>query len=222
MHEDCSFLDSKQEIDKQIQELKETTKQLQLSIQDTYETIYRIITEAKNSQNKSGYETEKKLVEYKKILDEIITFQKGTIEEYQKANLKQDEQINMINKKLEGFAQSYDCLEQNQTSITQQIQELNSSIQKLNHDFHNGWRTEFLKDASEMMIANTNDSFKQMQKSMSDMQNIYLKMFDSKLKTNEKIADRKVVDINKIMLYIFGSGGLLFITLEIIKQFFLK
>ncbi|OQB40758.1 MAG: hypothetical protein BWY04_01217 [candidate division CPR1 bacterium ADurb.Bin160] len=92
----------------------------------------------------------------------------------------------------------------------------------MNHDFHNGWRTEFLKDASEMMIANTNDSFKQMQKSMSDMQNIYLKMFESKLKTNEKITDRKTVDINRIMLYIFGSGGLLFIVLEIIKNFFVK
>ncbi len=222
MHGDCSFLDSKQEIDKQIQELKETTKQLQLSIQDTYETIYKIINESKNDQNKSGHETEKKLEEYKKILDDIISFQKKTIEEYQNANLKQDEQINMINKKLESFTQSYNCLEQNQASITQQIQELNSSIQKLNHDFHNGWRTEFLKDASEMMIANTNDSFKQMQKSMSDMQNIYLKMFESKLKTNEKITDRKTVDINRIMLYIFGSGGLLFIVLEIIKNFFVK
>lgn len=222
MHEDCSFLDSKYEIDKQIQELKETTKQLQISIQDTYETIYKIINESKNDQNKSGYATEKKLEEYKKILDDIISFQKKSIEEYQKANLKQDEQINMINKKLESFTQNYNCLEQNQTSITQQIQELNSSIQKLNHDFHNGWRTEFLKDASEMMIANTTDSFKQMQKSMSDMQNIYLKMFESKLKTNEKIADRKTVDINRIMLYIFGSGGLLFIALEIIKNFFVK
>lgn len=222
MHEDCPFLDSKQEIDKQIQELKETTKQLQLSIQDTYETIYKIINESKNNQNKSGHETEKKLEEHKKILDDIISFQTKTIEEYQKANLKQDEQINMINKKLESFTQSYNCLEQNQASITQQIQELNSSIQKLNHDFHNGWRTEFLKDASEMMIANTTDSFKQMQKSMSDMQNIYLKMFESKLKTNEKITDRKTVDINRIMLYIFGSGGLLFIVLEIIKNFFVK
>ena len=222
MHEDCPFLDSKQEIDKQIQELKETTKQLQLSIQDTYETIYKIINESKNNQNKSGHETEKKLEEHKKILDDIISFQNKTIEEYQKANLKQDEQINMINKKLESFTQSYNCLEQNQASITQQIQELNSSIQKLNHDFHNGWRTEFLKDASEMMIANTTDSFKQMQKSMSDMQNIYLKMFESKLKTNEKITDRKTVDINRIMLYIFGSGGLLFIVLEIIKNFFVK
>jgi len=72
------------------------------------------------------------------------------------------------------------------------------------------------------MIANTTDSFKQMQKSMSDMQNIYLKMFESKLKTNEKITDRKTVDINRIMLYIFGSGGLLFIVLEIIKNFFVK
>lgn len=222
MHEDCSFLDSKYEIDKQIQELKETTKQLQISIQDTYETIYKIINESKNDQNKSGHATEKKLEEYKKILDDIISFQKKTIEEYQKANLKQDEQINMINKKLESFTQSYNCLEQNQASITQQIQGLNSSIQKLNHDFHNGWRTEFLKDASEMMIANTTDSFKQMQKSMSDMQNIYLKMFESKLKTNEKITDRKTVDINRIMLYIFGSGGLLFIVLEIIKNFFVK
>lgn len=222
MHEDCPFLDSKQEIDKQIQELKETTKQLQLSIQDTYETIYKIINESKNNQNKSDHETEKKLEEHKKILDDIISFQNKTIEEYQKANLKQDEQINMINKKLESFTQSYNCLEQNQASITQQIQELNSSIQKLNHDFHNGWRTEFLKDASEMMIANTTDSFKQMQKSMSDMQNIYLKMFESKLKTNEKITDRKTVDINRIMLYIFGSGGLLFIVLEIIKNFFVK
>lgn len=222
MHEDCSFLDSKYEIDKQIQELKETTKQLQISIQDTYETIYKIINECKNDQNKSGHATEKKLEEYKKILDDIISFQKKTIEEYQKANLKQDEQINMINKKLESFTQNYNCLEQNQTTITQQMQELNSSIQKLNHDFHNGWRTEFLKDASEMMIANTTDSFKQMQKSMSDMQNIYLKMFESKLKTNEKITDRKTVDINRIMLYIFGSGGLLFIVLEIIKNFFVK
>jgi predicted nuclease with TOPRIM domain len=125
------------------------------------------------------------------------------VEDESSKNLGQDKTIQRLNEKI--------------TILEQNVRRLHDRINELQEHLDNGWRQEFIdmfkRDFYEITVDIVNN-YNQINKEQME------KMFDSMHKKYEQMLEldklkkkRTIIDINKLLYYLFSTGGILYLLI---------
>lgn len=148
------------------------------------------------------------------------------IEEIQEKLCEYDNQINqlydILDESVTNQSKHIKRLESSIQVANEQIYELKQQLQSLKHHLDNGWKADLI---NKMLEQNTEYMNKLLAQNVNHISNL----IDSKLKLQfeekkqqieaDKLkTERKVVDVNKLLLTIFASGGVVYMILDIIRR----
>ena len=147
--------------------------------------------------------------QYTRSVDDMLNVIQLIIDEEQQRNIVQDDLICKIQEQL--------------TILSKQVEELAASVEKFKEHMDNGWRQEFIDMFSEqtkyMSKELQNMQFEQSRQQNSVVIDEMKAVYNSFLQLNEKKKDKHTIDWNQLILGQFGTGGIIYLIVEIITRF---
>lgn len=147
---------------------------------------------------------------YQQSIDDMLNVIQLIIDEEWQRNIQQDLRIKDIQDQLD--------------AMSQQLEDLYSVLKDFQDHMDNGWRQGFL-DMMKDQLQYVSKELQDVQIQQSKMQNQALveemkAVYNSFIEINEKKKDKHTIDWNQILIGQLGTGGIIFIVVELILRFF--